>query len=343
MLATAGPVPTGPEWALELKWDGMRALAYVEGPDPDDVVLVSRAGRRVSRSYPDVARALAAAAGTRRVVLDGEIVVLSAPSAGAPARPSFDRLQLRMGVQKPSPQLVDTAPTTFVAFDLLCCDDEALLDLPYLERRARLERLGLDGHRGLVVSPALEGLDAQTALEVAESHGMEGIVAKRRDAPYRPGRSHAWIKTPLWRATEAVIGGWAEGRGRHAGAVGAVLLGLPTPSGRLRYIGHVGTGLRDSERDQLSVQLTEAEIADNPFDGPVPEQRAARWTQPTLVAEARFRSWSDDGVLRHSSWRGCAPTASPTSWEPVLLPLIEETPLLEGTAGTTAGARAGGR
>jgi bifunctional non-homologous end joining protein LigD len=88
----------------------------------------------------------------------------------------------------------------------------------------------------------LEGVDAQTALEVAEGRGMEGVIAKRRDAPYRPGRSGAWVKTPLWRTTEAVIGGWAEGRGRHAGAVGAVLSGLPTPSGHLRYIGHVGTG-----------------------------------------------------------------------------------------------------
>jgi len=89
-----------------------------------------------------------------------------------------------------------------VAFDLLCC--EPLLEMPYVERRARLERLerlGLDGHRGLVVSPVLDGLDARTSFEVAESHGMEGVVAKRRDAPYRPGRSPSWVKTPLWRTT----------------------------------------------------------------------------------------------------------------------------------------------
>src|SRR5689334_5458264 len=110
MLATAGDVPRGPQWALELKWDGMRAVAYVEGPSPDDVVLVSRAGRRVGRSFPDVTAALAAATGGRRVVLDGEIVVLSTPSASVPARPSFDRLQRRMGVQKPSPQLLADAP-----------------------------------------------------------------------------------------------------------------------------------------------------------------------------------------------------------------------------------------
>src|SRR3954453_20592813 len=149
MLATAGAVPHGPQWALEPKWDGMRAVAYVEAPDPGAVVLVSRAGRRVSRSFPDVARRLASAVGERRVVLDGEIVVLSTPATGAPARPSFDRLQLRMGVLKPSPQLLEGAPATFGAFDLLGCDDEPLLELPYMQRRARLERLGLDGHRGL--------------------------------------------------------------------------------------------------------------------------------------------------------------------------------------------------
>src|SRR5689334_5003178 len=114
MLATAGGVPAGPEWALELKWDGMRALAYVERPG--DVVVVSRTGRRVDRSYPDVTTALGAALGERRVVLDGEIVVLSTPAPRAPARPSFDRLQRRMGVQRPSPQLVAEAPATFVAF-----------------------------------------------------------------------------------------------------------------------------------------------------------------------------------------------------------------------------------
>jgi bifunctional non-homologous end joining protein LigD len=311
MLATAGAVPHGPQWALEPKWDGMRAVAYVEAPDPGDVVLVSRAGRRVSRSFPDVARRLAAAVGERRIVLDGEIVVLSTPAADAPARPSFDRLQLRMGVQKPSPQLLEGAPATFVAFDLLCCDDEPLLELPYMQRRARLERLGLDGHRGLVVSPVLEGLDPATALEVAERHGMEGIVAKRRDAPYRSGRSAAWVKTPLWRTAEAVIGGWAEGRGRHTGALGAVLLGRPTPDGRLRYLGHVGTGFRDLERERLAERLADAETATNPFDGPVPEERAARWTEPTLVAETRFRSWTDDGVLRHASWRGLRPDRHP--------------------------------
>lgn len=308
MLASAGPVPDGPEWALELKWDGMRSVAYVEA---DGVTLVSRAGRAVSRSYPDVTRALTAALGERRVVLDGEIVVLSAPAPGVPARPSFDRLQLRMGVAAPSPRLVAEAPATFVAFDLLFSDGEPLLDLPWTGRRARLEQLGLDGHRGLTVSPLLTGLAPQAALEVAERHGMEGVIAKRRDAPYRSGRSTAWVKTPLWRTVDAVIGGWAEGRGRHTGALGAVLLGRPTPEGGLHYIGHVGTGFRDRERDRLHARLADAETDSSPFDGPVPEQRAARWTRPTLVAEARFRSWTDDGVLRHASWRGLRPDLDP--------------------------------
>ncbi|GAA4780159.1 ATP-dependent DNA ligase [Actinomycetospora chlora] len=305
MLATAGGVPAGPEWALELKWDGMRAVAYVEGPG--DVVVVSRAGRRVDRSYPDVTAALGTALGERRVVLDGEIVVLSTPAPGAPARPSFDRLQRRMGVQRPSAQLVAEAPATFVAFDLLWVDRASLLDEPLDARRARLEALGLDGHRGVVLSPRLTGLDPDTALAVADRHGMEGIVAKRRDGPYRPGRSAAWVKTPLWRTVEAVVGGWAGGRGRHTGVLGAVLLGRPLPDGRLRYLGHVGTGFRDAERERLHAVLAAAETSASPFDGPVPEERAARWTAPTLVAEARFRSWTDEGVLRHASWRGLRP------------------------------------
>src|SRR4051812_28394526 len=119
MLATAGPVPHGPQWALEPKWDGMRAVAYVEAPDPGAVVLVSRAGRRVSRSFPDVARRLASAVGERRVVLDGEIVVLSTPATGAPARPRLHRLPLRVGGQKPPRPLLHAAPAAVVAVGLL--------------------------------------------------------------------------------------------------------------------------------------------------------------------------------------------------------------------------------
>ncbi|GAA4894951.1 non-homologous end-joining DNA ligase [Actinomycetospora straminea] len=311
MLATAGEVPNGPGWALELKWDGMRALAYVEGPEPDAVTLVSRNQRAVTRSYPELAAALAETVGTRQVALDGEVVALSVPAPGSPAKPSFDRLQLRMGVVKPSAALRAEVTVTFVAFDVLALDGEPVADLPWEERRRLLDRLGLDAHPRLTTSPWLDGVRPAAALQLAENHGMEGVVAKRRDAPYRSGRSHTWVKTPIWRTVEAVIGGWAAGRGRNHGSLGAVLLGLPEADGRLRYIGHVGTGFTHAARDRLRDQLVADEVSASPFTATVPEERAARWCAPRLVGEARFRSWTDDGHLRHPSWRGLRPDRDP--------------------------------
>ncbi|GAA4929140.1 bifunctional non-homologous end joining protein LigD [Actinomycetospora succinea] len=307
MLATAGEVPTGPGWALELKWDGMRALAYVEGPKPDAVTLVSRNQRAVTGSYPELAAALAETVGTRQVTLDAEVVALSVPAPGAPARPSFDRLQLRMGVVKPSATLRAEVPVTFVAFDVLALDGETVIHRPWEERRRLLEGLGLDAHPRLTTSPWLEGVDPAAALALAEAHGMEGVLAKRRDAPYRSGRTHTWIKTPIWRTVEAVIGGWAPGRGRNHDSLGAVLLGLPEADGRLRYIGHVGTGFTHAARDRMREQLVADAIDDSPFSTAVLEERAARWCAPKIVGEVRFRSWTDDGHLRHPSWRGLRP------------------------------------
>ncbi|MDD7942515.1 non-homologous end-joining DNA ligase [Actinomycetospora lutea] len=311
MLATAGEVPTGPGWALELKWDGMRALAYVESPELESVTLVSRNQRAVTGSYPELAAALADTVGTRQVALDGEVVALSVPATGSLAKPSFDRLQLRMGVVRPSAALRAEVPVTLVAFDVLALDGESVSDQPWEERRRLLDGLGLDAHPRLTTSPWLEGIEPAAALALAEKHGMEGVVAKRRDAPYRSGRSHTWIKTPIWRSVEAVIGGWAPGRGRNHGSLGAVLLGLPDADGRLRYIGHVGTGFTHATRDRLRDQLVTEAVTNSPFAGPVPEERAARWCAPRLVGEARFRSWTDDGHLRHPSWRGLRPDRDP--------------------------------
>lgn len=310
MLATAGPVPTGPAWALELKWDGMRALAYVEGDAPESVTLVSRNQRAVTRSFPELAEALAAAVGGRGVTLDGEIVALSRSTAERAGRPSFDRLQQRIGVTRPSRTRQAEVPVTFVAFDVLALDGELVTHRPWTERRALLDELGLEAHPRLTVTPSMEGLDPAAALDLAAAHDMEGVVAKRRDAAYQPGRSRAWVKTPLWRSTEAVIGGWVRGRGRHHGTVGAVLLGLGDGAGRLRYIGHVGTGFSDSARDQLRDLLLAAETSTSPFDAPVPEAAATRWCSPALVGEARFRAWTvnqttgEHELLRHASWRG---------------------------------------
>lgn len=197
MLATAGPVPTGPGWALELKWDGMRALAYVEGDALKSIALVSRNQRAVTRSFPELAEALAATVGGRGITLDGEIVALSPPTGKRAGRPSFDRLQQRIGVARPSRTRQAEVPVTFVAFDVLALDGELVTHRPWTQRRALLDDLGLETHPRLAVAPTMDGLDAAAALDLAEAHDMEGVVAKRRDAAYQPGRSRAWVKTPL--------------------------------------------------------------------------------------------------------------------------------------------------
>lgn len=310
MLATAGPVPTGPGWALELKWDGMRALAYVEGDAPESIALVSRNQRAVTRSFPELAEALAATVGGRGITVDGEIVALFRPTGNRAGRPSFDRLQQRIGVARPSRTRQAEVPVTFVAFDVLALDGELVTHRPWTQRRALLDGLGLETHPRLAVAPTMDGLDAAAALDLAEAHDMEGVVAKRRDAAYQPGRSRAWVKTALWRSTEAVIGGWVRGRGRHHDTLGAVLLGLGDGPGRLRYIGHVGTGFSDSARDQLRDLLLATETSTSPFDTAVPDAAAACWCIPALVGEARFRTWTvnqttgEPGLLRHASWRG---------------------------------------
>ena len=204
----------------------------------------SRNRRQVTGSFPELARALAATVGTRQVVLDGEVVALSVASPGAPARPSFDRLQRRMGVARPSSALRAEVPVTFVAFDLLALDDHAVTDLPWEERRRLLEGLGLDVHRRLVVSPRLEGVEPAGARS-GGGHGMEGIVAKRRDAPYRPGRSHPWSRRRC------------GARPRPSSAAGPRAAAATRPPGRgparasqaggpAALLGHVGTGLRDA-------------------------------------------------------------------------------------------------
>lgn len=315
MLATAGPVPgadgsaVGERFTLEWKWDGMRVGAYVEAPEPGGVVLLSRNARAVTGSYPELVDALGRAVGGRRVVLDGEIVAL-----GAGGRPDFGALQQRMGVTRPSPQLRARVPVMFVVFDLLCVDDTWVLELGYDQRRALLDGLRLDETAAprVVTSPAITGLDPATVLRVAAEQGMEGVVAKRRDAGYQPGRSPAWVKTPLWRTAELVIGGWAAGRGRRTGLPGALILGLPDPeAGLLRYVGHVGTGFTDRALDELQRLLAPLTRPASPFAGPVPDTASARWVDPVHVGEVRFRTWTTDRHLRHPSWRGLRPDRTP--------------------------------
>ncbi|MDR7277627.1 non-homologous end-joining DNA ligase [Catenuloplanes atrovinosus] len=305
MLATSGDVPSGPGWAFEMKWDGIRALAYT---DPGGTVRVySRNRRDVTASYPEL-HALGVLLPGRGTVLDGEIVARD--DAGVP---SFDRLQDRMHVTTPTPGLLAAVPVCFHAFDLLALDGTDLTGRPYQQRRARLDELGLTGE--VVSVPAAHAAaHGPAALRAAQAAGLEGVVAKQLDSPYEPGRrSRSWIKTPLVRTQEVLIIGYTHGTGRRAGTIGSLLLAAHDPTGRLAYCGHVGTGFSDATLRALHARLVPLHRAGPPLTGvPREHARGAIWVTPLLVGEVAYRTITTDGRLRHPVWRGLRPDRDPT-------------------------------
>ncbi|NUT49738.1 MAG: DNA ligase [Saccharothrix sp.] len=310
MLASSGPVPTGEGWAFEFKWDGVRAVTYVRG---GRVRALTRNDLEVSATYPEV-RALPALLGDREAVLDGEIVAL-----GDRRQPDFGRLQSRMHVARPGDELVARVPVVYYVFDLVHLDGRSLLDRPYSARREALAELGLAGRAEVRVPPSFTDADGRDVLAVAGDYGLEGVVAKRVGSRYEPGRrSTAWVKVPLVRTQEVLIGGWRPGDGRRTGMIGSLLLGVRSEDG-LRYVGKVGTGFTRSALLDLQARLRPLTRPGSPFVDPVPADhaRGAHWVRPELVGEVEFRTWTTDGRLRHSSWRGLRPDKDP---EEVRLP-----------------------
>ena len=311
MLAVPGALPadsTG--WAFEIKWDGIRAVLFVEG---GRVRAQSRNDLDVSESFPELAD-VGKFLGMTACVLDGEIVAL-----GADGRPSFTTLQHRMHVANHREALrrASADPVTFVAFDLLYADGRLLLDAPYDERRGHLETLGLAGPT-FITTESFRDVDGQDILDAAVQNGLEGIVAKRRDGPYRAGRRHPdWTKVKSFRTQEVVIGGWTEGKGERNGSLGALLLGLPVGTDALRYIGKVGTGFGEQSRRELLEELEPLVTEEPPFEDRVPAADAARahFVVPRLVGEVAYGEWTPAGRLRHPVWRGLRPEKRPDEVE----------------------------
>ncbi|MBF4460483.1 ATP-dependent DNA ligase [Pseudoclavibacter sp. VKM Ac-2867] len=312
MLATPrekGTFEDEEEWAFEMKWDGIRIVATVQ---PDGIRLHTRNGNDVTTVYPEVVDALRASTVGRSVVVDGEVVALDRR-----ARPDFGRLQARMGLRTPRDieQGAKDVPVEYFAFDLLEVDSQSLLRRPYVERRALLEEAVREVH-GLRVPPAITG-DARLALSSSAELGLEGIMAKRLESVYRPGRrSDSWIKVKHHRSQEVIVGGWRPGRGRRSGAIGSLLLGVPGAHG-LRYVGRVGTGFSDQDLERALGKL-DPEVRDTPpFEGiPASDARGAVWVAPVFVGEVEFAEWTTGGRLRQPSWRGWRPDKSPADVEP---------------------------
>jgi bifunctional non-homologous end joining protein LigD len=297
MLAEAGKLPTNDDgWAYEMKWDGVRASVEVT---PAGVRIMSRLGNDVTARYPEL-QALAGALAPVRAVLDGEIVALDESG-----RPSFGKLQNRMHADaRKALQFAASMPVVLMLFDVLEVDGNDVTALPYVERRAVLERLGLAGPNWQ--TPPMTVGHGQAVLDTARTLGLEGVVAKRLDSPYTRGRrSSAWRKVKITAQQELVVGGWIPGEGRLDTTVGALIVGYHDgPGGPLRYAGRVGSGLDDATRDRFLRTLRGR--ADCPFDPPPPTavRRIARWVEPDVVIEVRFTMWTTDDVLRNPVYLG---------------------------------------
>jgi bifunctional non-homologous end joining protein LigD len=313
MLARAGALPREDDrWAFEIKWDGVRAIAYAQ---PGSLRLESRNLREITPSYPELLR-LGRALRSHRAVLDGEIVAFDADG-----RPSFAALAQRMHVASPAraKRLAQSVPVTYVIFDLLWLDGHSLIERTYLERRQALAQLGLRAERWQTPDHIV-GAGRRT-LAASAAAGLEGIVAKRLDSPYEPGRrSGAWIKLKNSVREQLTIGGWMPGTGRRRERIGALLLGEGGGGASLRYCGRVGSGLREAELERLARILGPLERAQSPFapDGPAPP-RGAIFCEPRVRAQVAFRERTPKGMLRQPTYErlvedgDASPSPSPAS------------------------------
>lgn len=307
MLATPGTLPDDADrWGLEVKWDGVRAIVYVSG---GEVRAAGRRGIDATGRYPEL-QVLADLLPGQSAVLDGEVVAFDERGL-----PSFQRLQHRMHQDHPDARLVRRYPVHYVVFDLPYLDGHLLYDLPYRDRRALLDDLELAAGP-IEAPPYLPGTDAgqvRELLDYTREQGLEGLLAKRLDSPYRPGRRvDFWRKIKNFRTQDVVIGGWKAGQGRREGGVGSLLLGVYDDEG-LRFVGHVGTGFTEAALDDLHKMLAPLERPASPYAHEVPREyaRRAHWVEPWLAGEVEFGRWTKDDMLLHASWRGLRPDVDP--------------------------------
>jgi bifunctional non-homologous end joining protein LigD len=308
MLAAPGnghDVTDEDDWAFEMKWDGIRAIATV---DQAGLRLTSRNGNDLTVGYPELEEIIDLV-GAHSAVLDGEIVALDSKG-----RPDFGRLQGRMHLTKPADvaRAAASIPVHYMLFDLLELDGRSLLASEYDKRRAELEALIRPTRTSRTqVPPAFAG-DFAAAMESSLTLGLEGVVAKLRDSRYVAGRrTRSWVKVKHHRTQEVVVGGWRPGQGRRADTVGSLLLGIPDGD-RYRYVGRVGTGFSDRELEGLRGILDgHTRTTPSLTDVPAADARDAHWVSPRLVAEVEFAEWTSTQRLRHPSWRGWRPDKVP--------------------------------
>ncbi|MCU4299038.1 ATP-dependent DNA ligase [Brevibacterium permense] len=304
MLASIGNIDSvrqeAEDWAFEMKWDGIRALARVQPGDGDrngSIELTSRNGRHMTNTYPEL-RELVECVDVD-CILDGEIVAL-----GQGSRPDFGRLQRRMGLSRDSDVERERrrTPVYLMLFDVLHADGTSLLRAPYAERRERLFDLVTESEH-IHVPDAFEG-SVDAAFESSRKLRLEGVMAKRTDSIYLPGkRTRTWAKLKHASTRDVVIVGWRTGEGERADSFASLLVAAHDDDG-LHYLGRVGTGFDDEALQSLRARLDRRSRKTPALTVPAAESRDAHWVRPDLVGEVRFSGLTEAGRLRHPVWRG---------------------------------------
>ena len=310
MLATLGDRPfSDPNWLFEIKWDGVRALAWISG---GTLTLRSRASVDITRRYPELA-SLPDSLSARQAILDGEIVALDASGHS-----DFQLLQERMHVRAPGEHLVSNVPVLYFAFDLLYCDGHDLRNAPLLERKQLLQRLLHNSTRFRYSDHQLER--GKELFDLARQNGLEGIVAKRTDSIYVSDRSASWLKLKVTSTIDAVVGGWTAAR-TNAIPFGSLLLGLYQGQ-QLRFIGHVGSGFDTKKLDEINRRLKSLASPTCPFNTIPEANENPSWVTPLLVARVKFSGWTQERSLRHPVFLALREDAKPADcqWENEVAP-----------------------
>jgi bifunctional non-homologous end joining protein LigD len=284
MLATTVDEPfDSPDWLFEIKWDGYRAVAFIEN---GKARLVSRNQNELTARYPEL-KDLAKSVKAKTAILDGEVVALDEQG-----RASFSLMQQRTGFRPGGRRAATNAgvPVLYYAFDLIYLDGYDWRKLPLEERKKKLASI-------LITGDALRYSDhyekqGKALFEMARQKGLEGILAKKRDSIYQERRSSEWLKIKIRHRLEAVIGGYTEPEGSRMN-FGSVVLGLYDKQGRLIHVGQAGSGFDQKSLAEIWKMLKKRETKQNPFYGEVEALRKVFWVKPELVAEIEYAEWTE--------------------------------------------------
>ncbi|MEN6565490.1 MAG: non-homologous end-joining DNA ligase [Veillonellales bacterium] len=300
MLAKISKLPKDEDkYGFEVKWDGMRAIIYYQN---QHIKILSRNQNDVTQQYPELNNIPKL---NQTAIFDGEIVYF-----GDNGKPSFGGLQHRMHItDKGVGSAEKKYPVVYIVFDLLSLGERSLLNLSYVDRRERLEKLNFNSMSWQ--TPSYKIGSGRDLMQAVKKMGLEGIMAKRLDSLYIPGkRSGDWLKIKNKQRQEFVIGAWIPGNGNRYNEIGSLLLGYYNARHQLKYAGKVGTGFTTADLKNIKLLLQPLLMQQNPFENRIP-YKDALFVQPNLVCEIEFTEWTLNHTLRHPAFKGLRSDKSP--------------------------------